>query len=153
MLWTDFDFDYNDQLAKQYMKYKGDYYDVGTKVKMKGRNGPIVATFIGWRYQGKGCFEGEDCGFFDMYDSYDYNGVNKYVLEIIDPVYPELHYEPVEKNQREKPPKWDVDMALPWYIAIMVIATIFHGRLLIWIAATVIFFLWKNGFLNRRGKK
>ena len=34
--WIDWDFDYNDQLAKKYMKFKGEYYDVGTIAKIKG---------------------------------------------------------------------------------------------------------------------
>lgn len=153
MLWVDFDFDYSDELARKYMKYQGKYYDKGTKVKLKGRNGPVDATFVGWKYNNRRCFEPISGEMWTMHDTYDCQGVNKYVLEIIEPVYPNLQTVPVTKtNEREKPPSWDVEVAWIWYIAIMLLLTIFKARVFGWIVTTMIFFGWKNGFLNG-GKK
>ena len=70
MLWIDWDFDYSDQLARRYMKYKGEYYDVGTICKIKGRYGPILARFLGWKYNDRFCFEAvDDEDFIGLYNS------------------------------------------------------------------------------------
>lgn len=154
MLWIDNDFDQNDQLARTYMKYQDRYYDKGTKVKIKGPNGPVVATFLGWRYQGKGCFEPEDDSVFSLYNNYSFSAANKFILEIIEPVYPQLQLIPIKRsNDRDKPPEWDVEVIRIWYIAIMVLATIFRARWIIWIVCTLVFLLWKNGFLNGGNKE
>lgn len=157
MLWIDWDFDYNDQLAKKYMKYKGEYYDVGTIAKIKGPYGPVLARFVGWRYGDRGCFELVDDKAFGLYDTYNRAGVMDYCLEIVVPVKPNLQQAetPTDKYSlpdREKPPSWDVDVAWIWYIVIMVVAAIFKDKWLIWGFTTLIFFGWKNGFLNG-GKK
>jgi hypothetical protein len=34
----------------------------------------------------------------------------------------------------------------------MVVGTIFKDRLMIWVFASAVFFLWKNGFLNGGNK-
>jgi hypothetical protein len=157
MLWIDWDFDYNDQLAKKYMKFKGEYYDVGTICKIKGPNGPRLVRFIGWRYGDRGCFELIDGdSFFDLYDTYNRAGVMDYCLEIVVPVKPNL--EQSEKSgggfgtpERDKPPSWDIEVAWIWYIVIMAVGIIFKDRWLIWGFTTAVFFLWKGGFLG--GKK
>lgn len=153
MLWLDFDFDQNDVLARKYMKYQGKYYDKGTKVMIKGPNGPVQATFVGWRYEGKNCFVAESGSYFDLYSNYNFSGVNKFIVEIIEPVYPDLHCVVTTKTtERDKPPSWDVEVGWIWYVVIMLVGTIFKDRFLIWGFATAVFFLWKNGFLNG-GKK
>lgn len=78
MLWNDPNFDYNDQLASKYMKYQGQYYDVGTKVMIKGPRGPVKATFCGWKHQSRGCFEAESGSYFDLYDTYTFSACNVY---------------------------------------------------------------------------
>ena len=158
MLWIDWDFDYNDQLAKKYMKFKGEYYDVGTIAKIKGRYGPVVARFCGWKYNNIGCFELIDGKAFGLYDTYNRAGVMDYCLEIVVPVKPNLHQteNPTGKGSlpdRENPPSWDVEVAWIWYIVIMIVAVIFKERLLIWGFTTAVFFLWKNGFMNGGNKK
>ena len=157
MLWIDWDFDYNDQLAKKYMKFNGEYYDVGTIAKIKGRYGPVVVRFCGWKYNDVGCFELIDNGTFGLYDTYNRAGVMDYCLEIIVPVKPDLQSIEVTTNMicipdREKPPSWDVDVAWIWYVVIMVVAVVFKERWLIWGFVTTIFFLWKNGFMNGGNK-
>ena len=51
--------------------------------------------------------------------------------------------------EREKPPSWNIEVGWVWYIAIMLIATIFKDRVMIWAFATAVFFLWKKGFLKK----
>jgi hypothetical protein len=150
VLWLDFEFDMNDQLARVYMKYQGQYYDKGTKVKIKGPRGPVTATFVGWKYQGRGCFKADSGKYFDLYDTYDFTAANKFIEEIIEPVYPNIQPVTIQTNNREKPPSWDVEVAWIWYIVIMFILTFFQARLLGWIATTIIFFGWKNGHFNNK---
>ena len=158
MLWTDYNFDYGDQLARRYMKYKGEYYDVGTVCKIEGRYGPILVKFLGCKYgnqfSNKFDFvpinEEESIG---LYNSYDVAGVMCYCLEIVIPVKPNLQPMEISKvNNREKPPSWDVEVAWIWYIVIMAVAVIFKDRWLIWGFTSAAFFLWKGGFL-KGGKK
>lgn len=157
MIWTDWNFDYTDQLARKYMKFRGAYYDVGTICKVKGPKGPVTVKFTGW-VQGRfdKNFEIVDKNlnpFFYMYDDYDRVGVNDYCLEIINPVYPqkeELVTTPV--SGREKPPSWDVEVAWIWYIAIMLGTVIFKERIGLWILETVVFFGWKEGFFSNKKK-
>lgn len=157
MLWIDWDFDYNDQLAKKYMKFKGEYYDVGTIAKIKGRYGPVIARFCGWKYGDRGCFELIDGKAFGLYDTYNRAGVMDYCLEIVVPVKPNLQKKEEPSGgfglpERDKPPSWDVEVAWIWYIVIMAVATIFKDRLMIWAFVSAVFFLWKNGFLNNKKK-
>ena len=157
MLWIDYNFDYNDQLAKKYMKFNGEYYDVGTIAKIKGRNGPVLAKFCGWKYGNIGCFELIDDKSFGLYDTYNPAGVMCYCLEVVVPVKPNLN--PVgtyaDKHgmqNKDGPPSWEVEIAWIWYIVIMAVSTIFRERILIWVFVTVAFLLWKNGLFNG-GKK
>lgn len=152
MIWFDPEFDRNDQLARKYMKYQGQYYDVGTKVMIKGPRGPVKATFMGWRYQSRGCFEAESGSIFDLYDKYTYDAANIFILEIIEPVQPQIQAVPSKTDNRDKPPSWDVEVGWIWYIAIMVILAFFKARWIGWIAATIIFFGWKGGFFNNKKK-
>lgn len=157
MRWIDWDFDYNDQLAKKYMKFKGEYYDVGTIAKIKGRSGPVLAKFCGWKYDDRGCFELIDDKLFGLYDTYNRAGVMDYCIEIVVPIKPNLQSmeEIIDKNSIyniEKPPSWDIEVAWIWYIVIMAIAIIFKDRLMIWTIVTAIFLLWKNGLLNNNKK-
>jgi hypothetical protein len=159
-IWIDWDFDYNDQLAKKYMKFKGEYYDKGTICKIKGRHGePKLVRFKGWHlnnaYQNFELINENDYG---IYDNYSYSGVNDYCLEIVMPVKPDLE-SPEKQNsggfglpEREKPGSWKIEVAWIWYVLIMLIGTIFKDRVMIWAFTTIVFFLWKNGFLRGRKK-
>lgn len=155
MIWTDWEFDYTDQLTRKYMKFKGVYYDVGTICKIKGRRGPIIVKFVGWK-QGRfnQDFEPIECTqSISMYDSYGRVGVNDYCLEIVKPVYPPK--ESVIKmpvSRREKPYEWDVQVGWIWYIAIMLGTVIFKQRIGLWILESVVFFGWKNGFFSKKKK-
>ena len=158
MIWTDWDFDYTDQLTHKYMKFRGVYYDVGTICKIKGPRGPVTVRFTGWK-QGRfnDNFELIDASLsksWVMYNSYDRVGVNDYCLEIIKPVYPPQ--EAVVKTPvggREKPPSWDVEVAWIWYIVIMAVTVIFKDRIGLWILESIVFFGWKEGIFKGGKKK
>lgn len=153
MVYIDNNFDHNDPLAKKYLLYNGIYYDIGTKVKLKGRGGPAIAKFVGWNSHTGQAFE--LCGEGNLGNQKYYNsGANIYIIEILDPVYVNLSEHTVKEksDNRECPPEWDVEMAWIWYVFIMVIAVIFKERWLIWTVVSAIFFGWKYGFLNG-GKK
>ena len=158
MLWTDWNFDYGDELAKKYMKFRGEYYDVGTICKIKGRNGPVLVRFLGWDYNYKGNFEDLDNTIFGLFGDYTCAGVNDYCLEIVAPVKPNLQQSNgtngggIGLPEREKPPSWDIEVGWIWYIVIMAVGLIFKDRWLIWGFTSAVFFLWKYGFLNG-GKK
>lgn len=124
-----------------YLYYKGQYYDVGTVVKIQTRwDGIKEATFYGWGAQGGFWRDGvtDSCHWFET---------EKYIVEIVKPIYPKDLVEVTYSNY-SCPPPWDVAIGWIWYIFIMVGGTIFNDRLLIWITATTIFFLWKNGKLG-----
>ena len=164
MVWPfDPSFDQQDKLADKYLKFQGEYYDVGTICKIKGfNNNTLLVRFNGWKnpqyYQPN---LREEFTTIDkdqhhlLYDSYGWNNVNAYVLEIVVPVKPDLDKkENTEKGgvglpNRDAPPSWDIEVGWIWYILIMAVGTIFKDRLLIWGFTTIIFFLWKKGFLKK----
>lgn len=156
MNWNCFDFDPSDELAHVYLKYKGEYYDKGTIVKLHGRNGPIVARWTGWNYKDQNCFELiSESDYINMYRNYTRADTNKYIIEIVVPVKPILQKTEhigcgFGSPNRDKPPSWDVEVAWIWYIVIMFILLFFKARWLGWIATTIIFFGWKNGFFNNK---
>lgn len=122
--------------------YKGQYYDVGTKVKIKTRhNGEVVTTFRGFRrYDG-----------LTEYDYYSGMSSEYYIVEIIEPVYyKEPEPDPAKKVNifmRTGSGSWnshdDVFHGLLLYIAVMLVGSIFKDALLIWIISTLVFFSWK----------
>lgn len=119
-----------------YLYYKGQYYDVGTVVKIQTKwNGIKEATFYGWGAQGGFWRDGitDNCHWFET---------EKYIVEIVKPVYPK---DPVKVSNYNGPASWDIEIGWIWYILIMMVGTIFNDRLLIWFVATIIFFSWKSG--------
>ena len=123
-----------------YLYYKGQYYDAGTKVKIRNKSGEIeTATYLGG-------------GSYEPYVSYfSLNKPETYIVEIIEPVY----YYPQQQDDAKKSSvftrtgsgSWNshdnVFYGLLLYIAVMIVGAIFKDRWLIWIMATVIFFGWK----------
>ena len=154
MLWIDKDFDYNDQLARVYMKYKGKYYDKGTIVKIRGILGVVTAEFTGWTYGNHGCFRPINENESSLYNNYNPGGVNAYIVEIVKPVCPKLDsVTPTQTENRSKPPSWDVEVAWIWYIVIMLVTVIFKDRIGLWILESFIFFGWKEGIFKGGKKK
>lgn len=133
--------------TKRCLYYKGTYYDIGTQVELKTKwNGVVTATYAG---------DGE----FEEVIKYHFNwGLPPecYIVRIIKPVY----YEPPKPNAstnkdqgvniflRSGSGSWassdTIFYGLLWYIAIMLIGTIFKARLFIWIITTIVFFTWKS---------
>lgn len=143
---ADPNFDWGDQLAKKYMKYHGKYYDVGTKVRIKSEGKIIEATFLGWSSD-----RSFDCEFYGS-KTYKFSCVDKYIVEIIEPVYPKLTEVPTTATNPNAPPSWEIEIGWVWYILIMVVGVIFKDRWIIWIAATIYFFVWKSGLWNGGNK-
>lgn len=118
--------------------YKGQYYDVGTKVKIKTQwHGEMITTFLGYgRFENVSKYEIPICA-----------QIERYIVEIIEPVY---YKEPEPTPQKRKffslPAGDGPFYALLWYIAVMVVGTIFNDRWLIWIVATLIFF----GYIKKK---
>lgn len=130
-------------MNNRYLFFKGKHYDVGTKVLIKTRwNGIQEATFYGW---GTYPFRGENVWGIDYY----YFNIDKYLVDIIEPI--EVNLQPVNVDDKNCPPAWDVEIGWIWYILIMAVGLIFKDFWMIWIVATIIFFSWKKGFLG--GKK
>lgn len=153
MIWIDYNFDYSDQFARKYMKYKNEYYDVGTLCKIKGINGPVLVEFMGWQDMNRGCFKAVNPNQSnELYNTYNLQGVMDYCLEIITPVRPDLQPITIIQTNTNKPPSWDVEVGWIWYIVIMLITIVFKERIGLWILETFIFFTWKNGTF-KGGKK
>ena len=124
-----------------YLYYKGVYYDVGTKVRIKTRWGEIVtATFVG----------GGNYKPYVMY--FNLSKPESYIVEILEPVY----YKETEENVEAKKENiftstgsgsWsshdDVFHGFLLYIAVMAVTIIFKERIGLWILETLIFFGWK----------
>lgn len=130
-----------------YFEYKGVKYGIGTKVIVDDLCwGKTDATFYGW--QSYGSFQGSK-----FYGGISINDIDKKIIAIVEPVY---WVPPESKNDGKKSNIFtrtgsgsyqsddEVTYGLIWYIVIMVIGAIFNDRWVIWIAATIIFFSWKN---------
>lgn len=123
----------------KYLYYKGQYYDVGTRVKLKTRwSGVVETTFLGYKT-------------YDCCLERDGATPEDYIVEIVKPVY---YVSPQQQDSKKSnvftrtgSGSWnsddDVFHGLLLYIAIMLGGIIFNDRWLIWIIATVIFFGWK----------
>lgn len=138
--------------VEYFIRYKGKCYDVGTRLRFKaishnyyfGIKEGVIEKFINTT-----AFIRADDGVLYEYSTTKYLvDFDKVIIEIINPVYyvPEI----TTKNNRECPPPWDVEIGWIWYIIIMVVGTIFNDRLMIWVVATAIFFLWKTGILRKK---
>lgn len=136
------------KINEECFEYEGQKYDVGTRVRNKDFSkfeGTVTSC------DGRQIIIVYDVGFGRIYGKYSL--VGRKCFEIIKPVY----YEEKPKNiptqvQRNCPPSWDVEVGWIWYVVIMFVLLFFKARWLGWIAATIIFFGWKNGSLNGGNK-
>lgn len=137
--------------VEYFLRYRGQCYDVGTKLRFKTSKASwarVVEGTIELITHHDVIIRLTDGSSWELCKIWSLDDV---IIEIITPVY---YTEPVKtyKNNRVCPPMGDIDIGWAWYIIIMLVGTIFNDRILIWIVATVYFFLWKNGFFNG-GKK
>ncbi len=128
---------------ENFLRFEGKCYDVGTRLKFRNNfeyNG-IIEKFINNTIY----IRGENGILYDfcmILPDFEY-----IIIEIIEPVY-YIPKEDTTSDNRTRPAPWDVEIGWIWYIIVMVVGTIFNDRLLIWIVATAIFFLWKSGRLG-----
>ena len=143
--------------VEYFIRFQGKCYDVGTRLKFHTRcmgylfktSEPYIGTIE--KFEETTCIikgdDGQNYYISTMLQTPTHN--NEYISEIIEPVY----YVPKpSKPIRRCPSDWDVETGWVWYILVMGVGTIFNDRLLIWIIASLVFFGWKNGFLNGGNK-
>ena len=138
--------------VEYFIRYKGLFYDVGTRLKFKaysygyywGIKEGIIEKFINTT----AFIRGDDGILYEYSTIKNLIDFDKVIIEIIEPVY----YVPegTTGNNHDCPPDWDVEIGWIWYIITMVVGVIFKDRILIWVFATAIFFLWRRGYLNKK---
>ena len=134
-----------------YFEFKGVKYGIGTIVKIPlsldsrwitPKDKLYDATFAGGGRFIFVQFKGETIW-------HDFSGKYEQYIEIVKPVY---YQEPAPRKQqniffRTRSGSWDahneVCVGFAWYIAVMLLATIFKARVGIWALATIIYFSWK----------
>lgn len=134
-----------------FIRYKGALYDVGTVLKFHYCNSVIEGTVED--FYGSTVYIRDSNGFLhDFSTSKGMTYFDRLIVEIIKPVYYTGPIPGENSNKRNCPPYWDVEMGWVYYILVMIVGTLFYARWAIYIGATIVFFAWKNGFLNG-GKK
>ena len=134
--------------VEYFLRYKGQLYDVGTKIRFRTglaewhreQEGVIVAFFTN-TFLVK-CSDGhtEELSHFKP--------LERMIIEIVEPVYytgpvPQSH------NHSINPPEYnDLFVGTVWYIVIMAVGLFFNDRWLIWIFASIYFFLWQAGIIG-----
>jgi hypothetical protein len=142
--------------VKQYFEFKGVKYGVGTIAKIplsrdlrwtSPETYTREAEFTGG---GRFVFTHQQGELYLFENNGHFSGKYEEYIKIIKPVYYEEPEPPKPQNVflRTESGSWDahndVCVGLVWYIIIMIIGTMFNARLLIWIFATIGFFLWKS---------
>ena len=141
---------------KYYFEFKGVKYGIGTIVKVPStlelRWRPRDEIMETARFGGNSCFEFmHKQGAIKLYESSGHlSGKYEDYIEIIEPIYYQEPEPPEPQNIffRTKSGSWDayneVCVGFIWYVAVMLVATIFKDRVGIWTIATIIYFLWKS---------
>jgi hypothetical protein len=135
--------------VEYFLRYKGKCYDIGTKLKFKVPTSRSVKEgSIEWISHNKIYIRLTDGSSWELSKMWSLDNT---IIEIVDPIYYE---EPpsVYTHGKVYPSEEELFIGLVWYIVIMLLGFIFRDRWTIWIVATAIFLLWKNGFFNG-GKK
>ena len=141
---------------KYYFEFQGVKYGIGTIVKipstleLRWRTKDEIVEIA--RFGGNSCFEFvHKHGSINLYESSGHlSGKYEDYIEIINPVYYQEPEPPKQKNMffRTKSDTWDahneVCVGFIWYIAVMLLATIFNARVEIWTIATIVYFSWKS---------
>lgn len=142
---------------RDYFEFKGVKYGIGTIVKVPNTldlrwlsKDEIIeeAEFVG---HSTFVFTKNRRWYINLYESGGhFTGKYESYIEIIRPIYYQEPAPPKPPNMfiRTGSGSWDahneVCMGLIWYIAIMLLATIFKARIGIWILATIVYFSWKS---------
>ena len=130
--------------VEYFLRYNGQCYDVGTKLKFGIGREPFRTIYEGvieWISHNHVYIRATDGTGWLLSKVWSLDNT---IIEIIEPVYYE---EPPSKpiSGGQIPSINDIFVGWVWYIVIMVVGVIFKARWLIWIFATIIFFTWKNG--------
>ena len=140
---------------KNYFIYKGVAYGIGTKVLFteklyqkyffnKAKNKPH--TFVAGWSNGEKRFQWQECQYWKdgEFSCPHVTNPDEEIAEIVEPVYVELI--PWQKqafnNMASGKVHADIFGGVLLYIITMVIGAIFNDRILIWVAATLIFICW-----------
>lgn len=136
-------------MSISYFEFDGQEYYPGTKVRMKDRvmGGTFIATF-----KERICHHNQEdelrfYGTFSFRDKVSH--LQSSILDVVEVPNPE---ELTYNTSRRRPPNWQVEMGITWYIIIMLVCALFKDRWIGWIFITSYFVLWLNGFMNG-GKK
>ncbi len=137
--------------VEYFIKFRGMCYDVGTRLKFKQSTAtwePILIGVIEKIAPSFAYIRATDGKLYEFSTVQGLVNFEKIIIEIVSPVYYTGAMPKRQKNQCVCPSQGDVDIGWMWYIIIMVVGTIFNARLTIWIFASLIFFAWKNGYMN-----
>lgn len=139
-------------------EYQGKVYGIGTEVLVKTQwFGPQKVTFIGWQSK---------CGFMgEEYCTRHYPDPEKIIIKILKPVEIKENNKPQSQGNvsnenveitgvakiiiailfHRTHPQHTEEVFYGWifYIVVMLVGAIFVDKVLIWISATIIFFLWR----------
>lgn len=138
-------------VVEYFIRYKGERYDVGTRLRFK-------TGTASWAGILEGTIEiiSHNVFYIRLTDGGMWKLSKVLPLEnrIVEIVYPVYYQDPPVEYVRgiqggPCPPEDQIFVGWIWYIAIMVIGALFKEALLIWVIASAVFFLWKNGFFNR----
>lgn len=134
--------------VEYFVRYRGQCYDVGTKLKFGIGTEPFRTI-----YEGTIEWISHNHIYIRLTDG---TGrmlskvwpLDNTIVEIVAPVY---YIEQPKQQTRGGPTPSinDIFVGWVWYIVIMSVGVIFEDRWLIWIFATIIFFIWKNGGIKK----
>ena len=132
--------------VEEFIRYQGKCYGPGTVVRYRTTkwSSPMVGRIVSVdAYTFWIRYDDNRGGFVRISKT----SIDFAILEIIEPV--EIEPPPVVPVSNRNYPSYDDEFyGWIWYIAIMLLGTIFNARIGIWIIATIVFFAWKNGFLR-----
>lgn len=139
--------------VEYFIRFQGKCYDVGTRLRFymirTSFSTPVEGTimWISHNHFGVRLVDGTE------YPVSKTQSLEQKIVEIIYPVYyeePPVKYVRGLRGGGPLPSEDSIFVGWVWYIVIMAVGTIFKDRLMIWVFASAVFFLWKNGFLNGR---
>ena len=133
--------------VEYFLRYRGKCYGVGTMLKFKQNLCTYVGTIQSFTHNGMWLLVNTGSEYYLS----RVHSLDNTILEIIIPVYVDEPEKIVTKH-RTSPPEDDIFYGWIVYIAVMIVGTIFNERFAIWVFASLVFFLWKKGFLSG-GKK
>lgn len=136
--------------VEYFIRFQDQCYDIGTRIKFKaGYWGPVLEGTIEIIHPNIFFVRLTDGRLHQLSKCFSLDNV---ILDILEPVYYEEPVVEYKKGIRcgSCPSEDDIFVGWVWYILIMVVGVIFKDRLTIWVFATVVFFLWKNGFFGGR---